>query len=69
MLSFFCSFLNGAGAWVYGFAFLLIYFLVPDLESVKYKVLSRGDQYEIREVEVYTLFIKTFGFVILICLI
>lgn len=26
--------------------------LVPDLETVKYKVLSRRDQYEIREVEV-----------------
>ncbi len=34
------------------FAFLFIYFLVPDLETVEYKVLSRRDQYEIREVEV-----------------
>lgn len=28
---------------------------VPDLETVKFKVLKRTDQYEIREVEVYVL--------------
>lgn len=27
--------------------------LVPDLETVKFKVLSRRGQYEIREAEVY----------------
>lgn len=30
-------------------------FVVPDLETVKFKVLSRKDQYEIREVEVWML--------------
>ena len=30
-------------------------FIVPDLETVKFKVLSRKDQYEIREVEVWIL--------------
>lgn len=28
---------------------------VPDLETVKFKVLKLTDQYEIREVEVYVL--------------
>ncbi|KAK2982808.1 hypothetical protein RJ640_005132 [Escallonia rubra] len=32
---------------------------VPDLESVKFKVLSRSDQYEIREVEPYFIAVAT----------
>lgn len=32
--------------------FLCIFGVVPDLETVKFKVLSRRDQYEIREIEV-----------------
>lgn len=36
-------------------------FQVPDLETVDFKVLSRNDQYEIREVEVrYWLFFFLF---------
>jgi hypothetical protein len=31
---------------------LLGFDVVPDLETVNFKVLSRNDQYEIREVEV-----------------
>lgn len=31
---------------------MYIFGVVPDLETVKFKVLSRRDQYEIREVEV-----------------
>lgn len=32
---------------------------VPDLETIKFKVLSRTDQYEIREVEVLTSIVET----------
>ncbi|KAH7554078.1 hypothetical protein JRO89_XS12G0106600 [Xanthoceras sorbifolium] len=35
------------------FSFLFVFGVVPDLETVKYKVLSRSNQYEIREVESY----------------
>ncbi|KAL7195873.1 hypothetical protein ACSBR1_035994 [Camellia fascicularis] len=41
-----------AGVFVY-FYFLFFIFAVPDLETVEFKVLSRRDQYEIREVEPY----------------
>lgn len=32
-----------------------VFSAVPDLETVKFKVLSTRDQYEIREIEVYIL--------------
>lgn len=41
--------------------FFFLMFQVPDLETVDFKVLSRNDQYEIREVEVrYWLFFFLF---------
>lgn len=44
----------------FGFFWLVI---VPDIETVNFKVLSRRNQYEIREVEVSTL--RSYFFILL----
>lgn len=38
-------------SWLLGF-FPLLFWAVPDLETVKFRVLKRTEEYEIREVEV-----------------
>lgn len=38
--------------WDFVFVVFWVFDVVPDLETVNFKVLSRNDQYEIREVEV-----------------
>lgn len=44
---------------------LIIFDVVPDLETIKFKVLSRRDRYEIREMEVY-LFNIYYAFTVLV---
>ena len=39
--------------WDFVFVVFWVFDVVPDLETVNFKVLSRNDQYEIREVEVW----------------